>query len=250
MKPALRYGIIQLVTELGADAPHRTKEIFISYVGADKGAARTMANRLVYSGFKVWYDESEIAPGDRWGSAIFHALRNADAVLLLLSEKAQESIAMQFELGAAIADVEDSPTKRIIPVLLPGSTPPSGLLAPYQYVDARDGDLSRVVDQVAEALRSSPPTDKKHDRAIELQVLRNQHAVFRDMASKEAEMYALRISLLGLVLAAISGLTSGFLLSGIIADINFSRAFWYAVTIPLVVLPVVGAGYLISKRRR
>jgi hypothetical protein len=249
-KPAIQCGIIQFMTDVGADATSQTKEVFISYGSADRGVAGSIADRLASQGFKVWYDRDEIRPGDRWGSAIFHGLRSADAVLLLLSDKPQDSFAMQFELGAAIAEAEGSPSKRIIPVLLPGSTPPTGLLAPYQYVDARDGDLTRVVDQVVAALQSSPPRDKKHDRAIELEVLRGQHDLVLTMESRLSATHSYELSLLTIVLAGIAVITSLGILLGLNTNLDFSSAFWAAVVTPLLGLLGVLVGFFFGRRNR
>jgi hypothetical protein len=94
--------------------PERTSgKVFVSYSEHDRNWAREFASVLRERGVDVWFDASELGPGESWSDAIADALRESRAMVLVLSAGALGSRWISFELGAAVAD-----NKRIIPVLV------------------------------------------------------------------------------------------------------------------------------------
>jgi hypothetical protein len=64
--------------------------------------ADALLQRLEAAGYGVWLDRSDIGGGSRWREAIELALRQADAVIFLVSQPALESDEVYRELARAI----------------------------------------------------------------------------------------------------------------------------------------------------
>ena len=89
----------------------RDYDIFLSYSHKDKPWVSEFVATLKKAGIKAWFDQSEIAPGERWQEKIQQALRDSKTLVVILSQNNIESPWTFFELGAAVAD-----HKRIIPI--------------------------------------------------------------------------------------------------------------------------------------
>ena len=74
--------------------------VFISYARADVPVAREIADRLSFEGFEVFYDQDLVA-GD-YSKRIFHAIRTASAVVVLLSSNSRQSKWVGEEIQAAL----------------------------------------------------------------------------------------------------------------------------------------------------
>lgn len=87
-------------------------DVFLSYSTNDRSWASRFARSLRDSGVEAWFDEYELAPGERWQDSIQEALRASRFLVVLISESSMHSPWTFFELGAAVAD-----NKRIISVV-------------------------------------------------------------------------------------------------------------------------------------
>jgi hypothetical protein len=87
-------------------------DVFISYNQRDKGWASKFAKELEAQGVHAWFDEAEIAIGDRYGDAVADALRAAKVVAVVIGPNYVASPSSAFELGAAVGG-----DKRIIPIV-------------------------------------------------------------------------------------------------------------------------------------
>src|SRR5690349_12319222 len=87
-------------------------DVFISYNQRDKGWASKFAEELKAQGVHAWFDEAEIAIGDRYGDAVADALRAAKVVAVVIGPNYAASPSSAFELGAAVGG-----NKRIIPIV-------------------------------------------------------------------------------------------------------------------------------------
>lgn len=112
-----------------------TNHIFISYSRHDTEVMQRIAFFLRDRGFKVWVDNEKLVPGTTaWESAIEGALKNAYAVVVILSPEAISSEWVRREITYS-----DQFNKRIFPVLVQGdeeSALPLRLVT-RQYVDLR-----------------------------------------------------------------------------------------------------------------
>ncbi len=124
--------------------------IFISYSHADSHYARRLAEALNANGFRAWLDE-RINYGEEWPSAVQAALDQSDAVIVLMTPRAEKSLWVQNELARALRK-----SKRLFPVLLAGESWLS--VESIQYHDARDGHLppSKFYESIRHPNQSTP----------------------------------------------------------------------------------------------
>ncbi len=59
-------------------------QVFISYAAADEVLARGLSETLRKSGLDVW-DRTEILPGENWAEKVSKALRESQAMVVLLT---------------------------------------------------------------------------------------------------------------------------------------------------------------------
>jgi len=95
----------------------RPGHVFISYSRRDSSVADAVYERLEHAGVAVWLDRRSIRPGMNYAEEIFRAISEASAVVLLLSETANESREIHREIQLA-----SSANVPIIPVRLESVT--------------------------------------------------------------------------------------------------------------------------------
>lgn len=129
--------------------------IFLSHAAEDSQIASELAARFHDTGLESWVDELDMETGRDLSRGIKEALREARAIVVLVSERSANSPWVQFEIGAAIGM-----GKQLIPVLvgergieyaLPSS------LQDLAYLDAR----GRSVDEIASDLIHILSKDKR-----------------------------------------------------------------------------------------
>jgi hypothetical protein len=59
--------------------------VFLSYSRKDRDAAKALYDRLRTGGYKVWFDEESLLPGEDWELEIHKAIKNCSAVIICLS---------------------------------------------------------------------------------------------------------------------------------------------------------------------
>ena len=79
----------------------RKKHIFVSYAHQDKDFARQLSSRLKESGRTPWQD-LRIKGGAMWQDAIDNALRNAEALVVVMSPHAARSQYVTYEWAFAV----------------------------------------------------------------------------------------------------------------------------------------------------
>ncbi|MCU1266777.1 MAG: hypothetical protein JWM21_3095 [Acidobacteria bacterium] len=90
--------------------------VFISYSHKDEALARKVGKALQVAGLDVWNSELEILPGDNWAEKIAKALKESDAMVVLLTPEALSSSAVRREIDYALSRKTFS--GRLIPVLV------------------------------------------------------------------------------------------------------------------------------------
>ncbi|HEX5239220.1 MAG TPA: TIR domain-containing protein [Sphingomicrobium sp.] len=101
--------------------------IFLSYAREDVDSARELAEAVGRAGHEVWWDQ-HIQGGSRFSRAIDQALKDAEAVVVLWSDRSVDSAWVQDEAA------EGRDSGRLVPVLLDGCKPPLGFRQ-FQSVD-------------------------------------------------------------------------------------------------------------------
>lgn len=92
-------------------------KVFLSHSKSDETVARKVASALQDAGMEVWDHHIEILPGDNWAEKIARALRESEAMVVLLSPDALRSEWLHKEIEYALGEKRYS--NRLIPVLIP-----------------------------------------------------------------------------------------------------------------------------------
>lgn len=90
--------------------------MFISHADKDAELAKNVATVLRADGLNVWNEEEEIFPGDNWAEKTSQALKESEAMVVLLTPDALESKNVRREIDYALSDV--SFKNRLIPVVV------------------------------------------------------------------------------------------------------------------------------------
>jgi hypothetical protein len=91
-------------------------KVFISYACEDSEIARKLSRWLEGAGFDVWLDESNILPGDNWAEKVSQALKESQAMVVLISPAAMDSKWVRHEIEFALGTKEYS--GRLVPVFV------------------------------------------------------------------------------------------------------------------------------------
>lgn len=114
-------------------------DAFISYAHPDRKFAKGLANRLAGSGFKVFFDEAELAVGESFAKSLINAVKGASATLVLMSPEYFASDWSRSELEVSATAELEKGTKtgeRILPLLIRDCEIPP-LLRSRVYADCR-----------------------------------------------------------------------------------------------------------------
>jgi TIR domain len=123
-----------------ADAPSpapRPLRVFLCHASGDKPAVRELYQRLRNDGFQPWLDEEDLLPGQDWEPEIRKAVRDADVVLVCLSQVAiTKKGFVQKEIKFALDTADEQPEGMIfiIPVKLEECSVPERLRR-WHWVD-------------------------------------------------------------------------------------------------------------------
>ena len=125
---------------------------FLSHAHSDKDRfVRNFAERLFANGVQVWVDEWEMNPGDSLVQKLLEeGIKNAQAVIIVLSKSSIESKWVRVELDAAFVKRVENSTK-IIPIVLDNVEVPETLRSTlYVKID----DLENYENAFQQVLRA------------------------------------------------------------------------------------------------
>jgi TIR domain len=128
--------------------------IFISYSRHDSEFVDRLIHELERRGFDAWVDREDIRGGAAWGASISQAIRECQAVIVVLSPRSAASGNVAKELSLA-----DHHKRPIIPLRFEPGAIPAALefqLAGLQIIEFNRAGFSNSVDQVVQALRALP----------------------------------------------------------------------------------------------
>jgi hypothetical protein len=117
VKRTLETVIEERRARVGGD--HRLLRVFLSHPTPDKPRVRKLYEQLKRDGFLPWLDEKDLFDGQDWKLEIRRAVRDADVVLVCLSNAAlQRTGYLHKEIHEAIDRAEEQPEGKvsIIPV--------------------------------------------------------------------------------------------------------------------------------------
>jgi hypothetical protein len=81
-------------------------KVFVSHshTQTDEPLVRKVTTALQNAGLEVWDDRIEIFPGDNWAEKIAQALREAEAMVVLLTPNALDSKWVDHDIGYALGE--------------------------------------------------------------------------------------------------------------------------------------------------
>lgn len=124
------------------DSDNVQEGIFLCHSSKDKEIVRKFRHLFEEEGIKVWFDESEIFPGDSITRKIAKGMEKAKFVALFISENLNLENMSQYvgwELSMAkIKDLEDN-EGRLIPIMIGKASP--GIRLPQEVVDKNYADF-------------------------------------------------------------------------------------------------------------
>jgi len=91
-------------------------KVFISYAQSDEKLAEKVGDILKKSGLTVWDYRRDILPGDLWSEKASEALRDSDAMVVLLTPEAARSKQVRSEIDYALT--QNTFRNRLIPVVV------------------------------------------------------------------------------------------------------------------------------------
>ncbi len=134
------------------------RHIFISYKHEEKEFSDMLMRQLQAAGFAIWVDTEQLRAGENWREAINFAIKDAFALILVISPEAKQSEYVTYEWafaqGAGI---------KVIPLLLKPTDKLHPQLEQLQYLDFTD--------------RARPPWEKLIRRLWEIQGEHQTHTV-------------------------------------------------------------------------
>jgi len=108
------------------------RHIFICYQHEDSDFAEVLINRVENAGFNTWIDDNQLRAGEDWRAGIDQAIKDAFALIVIMSPKAKASEYVTYEWafawGAGV---------KVIPVLYK-ETPLHPRLEALQYLNFTD----------------------------------------------------------------------------------------------------------------
>jgi hypothetical protein len=122
------------------------KSVFISHASKNFKLADEIREMLESTGVSCWIAPREIPPGYQYGTAIVEAVRDCTITLLLLTDEANKSKAVENEIERAFGY-----QKVIVPLRIREVKPATGLeffISNAQWVDAIVSPLKSRIDQI------------------------------------------------------------------------------------------------------
>jgi hypothetical protein len=140
---------------VGQARKNTMSRIYLSYSHRDTEYVRKLADSLRELGQETFYAEESLTPGQPFQLVLSETLRNADAIVFILSTASLESRYVTTEMGAALGYFEERGRPAIIPVVIDASElPPQvrhihALFARGRAPDDVAIDIATAVERVA-----------------------------------------------------------------------------------------------------
>lgn len=124
-------------------------KVFISFASHDSATATALCSKMEQNGVRCWIAPRDVIPGQDYAGLITHAIREADAFILVLSEASYSSAHVLNELSLAF-----DRQLNIIPYCIDSSTPQDSFcyyLATKHRIISK-GRIEQDVDSILQAL--------------------------------------------------------------------------------------------------
>jgi len=121
-------------------------DIFLSHNSPDKDKVRKLAERLTERGLRIWFDDWQITPANRFNFRIYRGLEISRTLLFCMSPTALSSEWVKFELSTFLGSDPNNEQGRFIPLLLSDCEIPD-FLKGFTFIDYRE-ESSEALDEL------------------------------------------------------------------------------------------------------
>ena len=91
-------------------------KVFITHSHGNRPLVRQVVRTLKQAGLDVWDDEYDTYPSDNWARVTGEALEQSDAMVVLVTPDALDSVIVHRDIGFALSNIQFE--YRVIPVLV------------------------------------------------------------------------------------------------------------------------------------
>jgi hypothetical protein len=91
-------------------------KVFITHSHGNRPLVRQVVKTLKQAGLDVWDDEYDTYPSDNWAKVTGEALEQSDAMVVLITPDALDSVIVHRDVGFALTNIQFE--YRVIPVLV------------------------------------------------------------------------------------------------------------------------------------
>ena len=91
-------------------------KVFITHSHGNRPLVRQVVKTLKQAGLDVWDDEYDTYPSDNWAKVTGEALEQSDALVVLITPDALDSVIVHRDVGFALSNIQFE--YRVIPVLV------------------------------------------------------------------------------------------------------------------------------------
>lgn len=137
--------------------------VFISHASKDKETfVKSFAAKLKEQGFKVWFDQEDIRPGDIIPDAIARGIENCQVFIVVLSSNSIDNSWVLKELNLASTHRVEKDIRKIIPIIIDEYIEVPGILkdtAPVRINNLNDyaEEFNKIVGAIFEISNESVP---------------------------------------------------------------------------------------------
>jgi len=125
-------------------------QVFLSYAHGDRALAEALAEDLSKRGLSVWNHEVELLPGDNVWLRNGEALKNSEAMVVLVSPEAMRSEWVKYEIEYALGNRNYE--GRLFPVQVRPTASMPWILSRFKIFHAKQG-VSKIGQAIAGALK-------------------------------------------------------------------------------------------------
>lgn len=169
------------------------EHVFISYKHDDKEFADILIRQIQNAGFKLWIDTEQIRAGENWREAINYAIRDAFALVLVMTPETKSSEYVTYEWAFA-----QGAGVKIIPVMLRLCQihPQLDMLQYLDFTDRTKAPWDRLFQRLYEiqgeyqpatvaVSRTAPPAVKKAVDALDSHNAEERRAALKSLAQMD-----------------------------------------------------------------
>jgi len=163
-------------------------DIFISYAKEDKPVADTTCANLENHGLRCWIAPRDIAPGEKYATAIIHAIENAKIEVVVFSRSSDQSAHVRTEIERAF-----NQGITIIPFRIENIEPSDEIqyfIGSRQWLDAFSGSVGQHIDQLADVIKKNLSTDPEYQDDREHATspkIHQSHVIYDGKSQKEIQ---------------------------------------------------------------